>query len=143
MPKELGLFYVDFLTVPFYIQWDQFIIFQVTFKTPYHQVPSNFMLGFKILHMNLLNILTLLTLKVSLGDHPTRPKNVDYLQIKNFKLNPNRDRNIFFPTVCALLKKNISRIIHQCFSCVSITRLKRIAIKVLMEVLPENIPGLE
>ena len=37
MPKVLGLFYVVFLTVPLYIQLDQFIIVQVTLPTPYHQ----------------------------------------------------------------------------------------------------------
>ena len=56
------------------IQWDQFIIVHVTLPTPSHQVPSNFMLAFKILHLNLLNIVTLLTLKVVLGDQPTRLK---------------------------------------------------------------------
>ena len=34
--QKLGLFYVVSLTVPLYIQWDQFIIFQVTLPTPYH-----------------------------------------------------------------------------------------------------------
>ena len=44
MSKELGLFYVIFLTVTLYIKWDQFIIVQVTLPTSSHQVPSNFML---------------------------------------------------------------------------------------------------
>ena len=64
IPKELGLFYVTFLNVPLYIQWDQFIIFQVTLPTPYQQVPSNFMLAFKRLCLNLLNIVYFLNLKV-------------------------------------------------------------------------------
>ena len=34
-------------------------------------VPSNLMLAFKRLHLNLLNIMIVLTLKVVLGDHPT------------------------------------------------------------------------
>ena len=70
MPKEFGLFYVAFLTVKLYIQSDQFIIVQVTLPTLYHQVPSSFILVLRRLHMNLLNIVTLLTLKVVLGDHP-------------------------------------------------------------------------
>ena len=74
MPKELGLFYAVSLTVQLYIQWEQFIILQVTLPTPCHQVPSNFMLAFKRLHLNLLNIVTLLTLKVVLGDHHTNLK---------------------------------------------------------------------
>ena len=47
MPKELGLFYVVFLTVRLYIQLDQFIIVQVTLPTLYHQVPSSFILVLK------------------------------------------------------------------------------------------------
>ena len=70
--KELGLFYVAFLTVWLYIQLDQFIIVQVTLPTIYHQVYSSFILVLKRLHLSLLNIMTLLTLKVVLGDHPTR-----------------------------------------------------------------------
>ena len=76
MPKELGLFYAVLLTFPLYIQWYQFIIFQATLSTPYHQVTSNFMLVFKILHMKVLNIVTLLNLKVVLEDHPIRLKTV-------------------------------------------------------------------
>ena len=44
------------LTVPLYIQWEQFIVVQVTLPTPYHQGKSNIMLAFKMLHMNLLNM---------------------------------------------------------------------------------------
>ena len=47
MPKELELFNVVLLNVELYIQWDQFIIVQVTFTKPYHWVPSNFMLFFQ------------------------------------------------------------------------------------------------
>ena len=39
MNNELGLFYVVLITVPLYIQWDQFIIVQVTLPTPSHQLP--------------------------------------------------------------------------------------------------------
>ena len=71
MPKKLGLFYVDFLTVPSYIQWDQFIIVQVTLPTQSHWVPSTVMLVFKSLHLNLFNVVIFLTFKVIFGDHPT------------------------------------------------------------------------
>ena len=71
MTKELGLFYVAFLTVRLYIQLDQFIIIQVTLPTLYHQVNSSFILVLKRLHLNILNIVTFLTLKVVLGDQPT------------------------------------------------------------------------
>ena len=74
MPNKLGPIYVAFLTVPLYIQWDQFIIVQLTLPTPSHQVPSNFMLDFKRLRRNLLNIVTLLIPKVVIGDHLTQLK---------------------------------------------------------------------
>ena len=76
MPKELGLFYVVFITFPLYIRWDQFIIVSVDLTTPPHRVPSNFMLVLKRLQLNLLNIVTLLTLKVILGDHHVRLKTI-------------------------------------------------------------------
>ena len=72
MPKELGLFYAAFLNFRLYIQLDQFIIVQITLTTLYHHVPSNFMLVFKRLHLNLLKIVTLLTLKIVLGYHHTK-----------------------------------------------------------------------
>ena len=72
MPKELGLFYVVFLTVQLLIRWDQFNFLQVTLPTTSNQVPSNFMLVFKRLHLNLLKIVTLLTLKIVLGYHHTK-----------------------------------------------------------------------
>ena len=50
--------------------------FQVTLPTPSHHVTSNFMLAFKKLRQNLLNIVTLLTLKVVLGYHSTRLKTI-------------------------------------------------------------------
>ena len=59
------------LTLPLYILWNPFIIFQVTLLTPSHQVPSHFMLVLKSLHLNLFSIVTLLTLNNVLGDHPT------------------------------------------------------------------------
>ena len=85
MPKELGIFYVAFLTVWLYIQLDQFIIVQVTLPTLYNQVPSSFILVLRSLHLNLLNIVTLLTLKIILGDHPTRLATI--LTIFNSKLS--------------------------------------------------------
>ena len=69
--QGIGIIYVDFLTVPLYIQWDQLIIVQVTLPKPYHQVSTNFILDFKSICLNLINMLTLLTLKAVLGYHPT------------------------------------------------------------------------
>ena len=69
--------------------------------------------------------------------------NIDYLKIKIIKFNSHRDRHIIVTTVCAQPKNNILQIIHQHFGHVSITILKRIARKGLMEGLPENLPDLE
>ena len=144
MLKELGLFYVAFLTVTLYIQLDQFIIVQVTLPTLYPQVPSRFILVLRKLHLNLLNIVTLLNLKVVLGDHPNRLSIIlTIFNSKFVKINPHRDKNLVVPTVCGLSKKNLSLMIHQRFGHVSITRLKRMARKELMDCLPENIPELE
>ena len=52
--------------------WETPIIVQVTLPKLYHQVPSSFILVLKILHLNLLNIVTLLNLKVVHGDYHTR-----------------------------------------------------------------------
>ena len=72
--QGIGIIFIAFLNVQFYIQRDQFIIFQVTLTTLSHQVPQNFMLVLKKLHLKLLNIVTLLTLKVVLGYHHNRIK---------------------------------------------------------------------
>ena len=69
--------------------------------------------------------------------------NLDYLQIEIFKINPHIYKNIFLPTVCRLLKQTLSRLIHQHFGHVSITRLKLMTRKGLMEGLPETTPELE
>ena len=69
--------------------------------------------------------------------------NLGYLQIESVKVNPHRDGNIVVPTVCTLSKQNIYQLIHHHFGHDSITILKLMAIKRLMEGLPENILGLE
>ena len=66
--------------------------------------------------------------------------NLDYLQLEIVKINPHRDKNIVVPTVCGLSKQTLSQLIHQRFCHVSITRLKLMARKVLMEGLPGNLP---
>ena len=137
----MGLFYVAFLTVPVYIQWDKFIIVQVNLSTPYHHVTSNCMFGFKSLHMNPLNIVILLALKVVLVYHSTTLKTIStILKSKYIKVNTQRKINIFVATVCSLSKQYISQIIHWCFGHVSITRVKRMARKGLMEGIPNNLP---
>ena len=54
------------------IHLDQFIIVHFTLTTPSHKVPSNFMLDFKRLCLDLFNIVTLVTFKVVFGYYPTR-----------------------------------------------------------------------
>ena len=69
--------------------------------------------------------------------------NLDYLQLEIVKINPHREKNPVVPTVCGLSKQNLSQLIHQRFGHVSITRLKRMARRGLMDGLPENLPELE
>ena len=101
------------------------------------------MLVFKRLSLNLLNIVTLLTVKVVLGDNPTRTKTISNI----FKLNLSKsvltETDIFISQLYVHFKKNLSRIIHNNFGHVSITRLKQTARKGFMEGIPENIPNLE
>ena len=93
--------------------------------------------------MNLLKIVTLSTLKVVLVDHPNRLKQIDYLQIENFLSQPSQIQEYFCPKCMCTLRKNISHLIHQMFCRVSITRLKIMAGKVLMEGQTETPPDLE
>ena len=101
MPKQLGLFYVAFLTVQLFIQLDQYIIVQVTLPKLYHQVPSSFILVFKRLHLNILNIVTLLTLKIIPGDHHTRLATI--LTIFNSKFS----RSILTETIILLSELSV------------------------------------
>ena len=80
------------------------------------------MLDFKGLRLNLLNLLTL-TLKIVLGDHPTRLKTIStILRSKTFKSKLQIDRNIVVPTVCVISRQNVSQIIYESFGHVSIAR---------------------
>ena len=69
--------------------------------------------------------------------------NLDYLQLKIVNINPHRDKNIVVPNVCGISKQNISQLIHQRICHLSITRLRGMARKGLMEGLPENLSKLE
>ena len=144
MPKEMRLFYVILLTVSLYIWWYQFIIVQVTLPTPSHQVPSNFMRVFKRLHLNLLNIVNFVDPQGRSWRSPYQTqKNYNIFKNKFVKVNPQRNRNVFVPTVCTISKQNLSQLINKRFGHVSISRLKLMARKGLMEGLPTNIPDLE
>ena len=116
------------------IQWEKFIIVQVILPKPYHQVPSNFMLDFKSLCMNLLKIVILLTIRVVLGNRPKIIKTIFTIFKLILSKSTLKETGIFFPTVCSLSKQNISHLICQSFDHVSIARLKLTAIKGLIEV---------
>ena len=125
MPKELTLFYVTFLNVLLYIY-----PFGTVYYFPGH--PSNtissgalkFYIGFKKVTSEPLENCNF----VDPQDRSWRSlyqthNNLDYLQLKIFKVKPHRDNNIVVSTFCGISKQNISQIIHQRFGHVSITRL--------------------
>ena len=90
MPNELVLFYVVFLTVPLYIQWEQFIIVQVTLTTPSHWLPSNFMLVFKKVKSEPLEHCDFFdTQDHSWGSSYQTQNNLDYFQIKICQIQPS------------------------------------------------------
>ena len=68
--------------------------------------------------------------------------NLDHLQLEIVKINPHRDKNIVVPTICGLSKQTLPQLIHQMFGHISITQIKRMARKGLMEGLPKNLPEL-
>ena len=107
--KELGLIYVVLLTVKLYIWWGKFIIVQVTLPTPSHIVPSNFMLFLKRLNLNLLNIVTLLTLRVVLWDHTARLKKMYTIFKYNGQSKPSKKQEYFCPNcICHIKTESIS-----------------------------------
>ena len=124
MLKELGLLYVVFLTVPLYLQWDQFIIAKVTIPIKLHQVPSKVYVGFQKVKSEPIDYCNFVVPQgCSWGSLHYTKNYLDYLQIEIFKVNPHRDSNIAVPIVCALSKKK-SHLINQHFVHVSITILK-------------------
>ena len=119
MPKELGLFDVTFLTVSLYIQWDQFIIVQVALPTPSNKVPSNVILDFKRLRMNLLNIVTLLKLKSVLGDHPTSLKKYWLFSNRNCQSkHSKRQEYCCSNCLCTFRTKSLSAYSSAFLSCI-------------------------
>ena len=94
--KKLGLFYVIFLTVPLYIQWYQFVIVQVTLPILFNRVISNFILFIKSLHLNILNIMILYTLKVVLVYHPTRLEKQSTIFKSTFSKSTLKETNILW-----------------------------------------------
>ena len=68
--QVIGIFYVFLKHLPLYILRGTFVTFQVTLTIPYHWVTLNVMLVFKMIRLNLLNIVILCTLKIVCGGHP-------------------------------------------------------------------------
>ena len=115
----MELFYVALLTVPLYIQLGQFISVQVTLPTLYHQVPSSFILFFKRLHLNLLNIVNMLTLNAILGYHATRLKTIS--NIFKYKLSKSTitEIRILFSQLSVHLQKKYQSAYSSAFcSCI-------------------------
>ena len=138
--QEIGIIYFNLRTVTLYTQWYQFIIVQVTLPIPSHWVTSNFILVFKRLHLNILNIVILYTLKLVPVDHPSRlKKNIILSSNQNYQNQPLQ-KQIYFGSNClCYLKSNISHFIYQLFDHVLITRLRWMARKVLMKGIPTKI----
>ena len=108
MPKELGLFYVTFLTVQLYIQLYQFTIVQFNLPTLSNQVPSHFMLVLKRLNLNLLNIVTLLTLNFVLGDQHTRLTTILTIFNSKFSRSILTETRIFLTQMYVDFQKKLS-----------------------------------
>ena len=103
MSKELGSFYVAFITVQLYIQLEQFIILQVTLPTLYHQVTSKFMLVLKKVTSEPLENCKLVDPQGLSWISPYQThNNIEYLQLEIVKINTHRDKNIVVPTICGL-----------------------------------------
>ena len=135
--KKLGLFYVIFLTVPLYIQWYQFVIVQVTLPILFNRVISNFILFIKSLHLNILNIMILYTLKVVLVYHPTRLEKQSTIFKSTFSKSTLKETNIlWFQLYMASHMESLTVYLSV------LTRLILITIKVIMKGLTENTPDL-
>ena len=95
-----------------------------------HHAPSNFMLVFKRLHMNLLIIVTLLTLKVILGYHCTRLKTrLNIIKYKLSKSNLKETGILLSQLFVAYLKLpflDYSSAILACLYCQAKTNGKKI-----------------
>ena len=143
MPNLLGLFYVIFLTLQLYTRWGQFIIVQFTLPTPPHWVTSIIFRVFKSLHLNLLNIVTLLDLKVVIGYHPTILKTI--YTIFKFKLLKStlKETGIFLSQLdVTYLKKYLSAYSSEICSCLYF-QAKRNGKKRTHGGSPKNLPDLE
>ena len=114
--QVIGIIFVVFLTVPIYIQWEQFIIIRVTLSTLSHQVPTNFMLVFHNVRSETLEDCDFFNPQDCSCRSPYQTQNsLDYLKIKIFIVNTKRNSNTFVSTVFVLSKQNLSWIIHQLF----------------------------
>ena len=96
MPKELALFYDVFQTVPLYILWYQFITVHVSLPIPSRWLPLNFMLVFKSLYLNLLNIVVLCNLKVVFGCHPKLPRKIKLSSDWGCQSQPYQNQRYFY-----------------------------------------------
>ena len=101
------------------------------------------MLDLKSLGLNLLNIVTLLTLKFIIGDHPNRLKTISTIFKSKLSKSTLKETGIFLSQFSVHYQSKSISLFIGVFGHVSITILKIMAKKVLMESLSENIPDLE
>ena len=101
------------------------------------------MLDFKSLHLNLLKIVIFWPSRSLLDITLPEPKKSQLSSNRKFQSQHHRYRNNVVPNVYAISKQNISHLIHQCFGNASITSLKLMSRKGLLEGLPKNLPDLE
>ena len=115
--QVIGIVLCRFIKFPIIYPVGQFIIVQVTLPTPPHWLTSNFMLVFKSLNMNLLNIVTLLALKVVLGDHPNRLKK-RLSSNRNCQSQPSEKQEYCCPNcLCPIKTKSLSDYSSALWSC--------------------------
>ena len=67
--------------------------------------------------------------------------NLYYLHINIFRFKTQTNIYITAPTVCGISKQILSQLIHECSSCVLITRLYKMSRKVIRKGLPMNLPN--
>ena len=103
-----------------------------------------FYISFKRLRLKLLNIVTLLTPKVVLGDHSTRLSAILTIFTSKFPRSNLTEIRILLSQLSVYFQNKLSLNLYiSVFGHVYITRLKRMSRKGLMEGLPENVPELK
>ena len=121
-----------------------FINLKVTLTILSNWLTLSVMLVFKMLRLNLFNIVILWNLRVIVGGYPTEIRTFwTIFKLRFVRVNTKKNGHIVVPTVCDPSKHNYSQLIHQDFCHVLIDRLQIMAKKGLMKVIRTNISYLE